>query len=89
MQNTRIIVTAAIVIGIGALLIPGMNLAPAAFAGHHHHHHHHHGVSSSISITQLIRQSNSCTNCANGNGGGPGSHSVTQTNTATNTATVN
>jgi len=63
-KNFRMSLIAGLAIAIGVMMIPGANIAPAAFAGGHHHHHHHHN---SVNIHQSISQLNACdhSSCSN------------------------
>ncbi|HET7147918.1 MAG TPA: hypothetical protein VFI73_05400 [Candidatus Nitrosopolaris sp.] len=85
-QSFRISLIAGLAIAIGLMMIPGVNIAPAAFAsGHHHHHHHHghhhhhnHGHHNNVSINQSVGQANVCdhSDCSNSasNSASIGSH---------------
>lgn len=78
-QNIKIpLLVGLAAIAVGALIVQGMNITPAAFAMHHHHHHHHHHHGhhhSSTSVHQRINQANICSNSA-------------CSNTASNTANI-
>jgi hypothetical protein len=63
-KNFRMSLIAGLAIAIDVMMIPGANIAPAAFAGGHNHHHHHHN---SVKIHQSISQLNACdhSSCSN------------------------
>ncbi|MRN41178.1 MAG: hypothetical protein FIO02_09065, partial [Nitrosopumilales archaeon] len=68
-KNFRMSLIAGLAIAIDVMMIPGANIAPAAFAGGHNHHHHHHN---SVKIRQSISQLNACdpSTCSNSESNG-------------------
>ena len=69
-KSIRISLIPTLAIAIGVMIVPGVNIAPAAYASghhHHHHHHHHHGHHSSVSVDQRVNQANACdhSSCSN------------------------
>ena|SRR6266496_6726476 len=91
-KNISISIIATIAIAIGAMMIPGENLAPAAFAYHHHHHHHHHHhgdkIENSGNVIQSIDQSNVIVASNSGDNGNANANDNTQVNDASNSADV-
>jgi hypothetical protein len=73
-RKIRISLIATLAIAIGVMMVPGIGIVPAAYAGGHYHHHHHHGHHhhhhdhhSSVSVHQSVNQRNLCdhSSCSN------------------------
>ena len=91
LKMRNITVIAVVAIAVGAMMTPGANLVPAAFAGHHHHHHHHHHggkIENSGNVIQSIDQSNSISASNSGDNGNANANDNTQVNSASNDADV-